>query len=149
MKIDKFDGEFEFLSNFAYSPIQEKGIIYPTVEHYFQAQKTLNPLERQKIAAADTPGQAKRAGRQVTLRGDWEEVKEQVMLDALRMKFAQSEMREKLLSTGDVELIEGTLWHDNIWGDCKCQKCANIVGQNKLGKLLMQVRSEIKSLPKN
>ena len=73
--INRFDGPYAFLSNFFFSPIEYEGITYPTVEHAFQAAKTLNPIERQAIADLPTPGAAKRAGRQVTLRKDWEDVK--------------------------------------------------------------------------
>lgn len=145
MIIDKFENEYAFLSNFYPSPIQERGINYATVEHYFQAQKTTVPFERHAIAAAATPGRAKQEGRRITLRKNWEEIKEQVMLDGLRLKFAIPELAEKLLATGEAELVEGTTWHDNIWGNCSCPECENIPGQNKLGKLLMLVREELKN----
>lgn len=141
--INSFEGKYEFLSNFALSPIEYEGIIYPTNEHFFQAMKTLNPEERKAIAGADTPGKAKRLGRKCHLRTDWEQVKEQVMLRGLRIKFSNPELREKLLATGSHELIEGTTWHDNEWGNCTCWKCRNKPGRNKLGKLLMQVREEV------
>jgi predicted NAD-dependent protein-ADP-ribosyltransferase YbiA (DUF1768 family) len=67
------------------------------------------------------------------------------MLQGLRLKFAIPELAEKLLATGDAELIEGTTWHDNTWGNCSCPQCENIPGENRLGKLLMQVREEIKN----
>lgn len=143
MVIDKFEGKYAFLSNFYASTIKEDGITYPTVEHYFQAHKTLDYQERQKIAAAATPDLSKQAGRHVILRGDWEDVKEQIMLDALHLKFAIPELADKLLATVDARLIEGTVWHDNEWGNCSCEKCINIEGKNKLGKLLMQVREEL------
>jgi ribA/ribD-fused uncharacterized protein len=143
--IDCFDGEFAFLSNFYPSPITDGNLIFPTVEHMFQAAKTINIEEYEKIAAADTPGQAKRLGKTITLREDWEEVKDDIMYQALWLKFSIPEFREKLLATNDKELIEGNTWHDNIWGDCSCERCKDIKGQNKLGKLLMQVREEIKS----
>mgnify|MGYP003560200375 CR=1 FL=1 len=73
--INKFDGPYAFLSNFYHSPIIYEGLEYPTVEHAFQAAKTLKMSERESIAALPTPGAAKRAGRQVSLRKDWEEVK--------------------------------------------------------------------------
>ena len=66
------------------------------------------------------------------------------MLEALRTKFSIKGLKEKLLATGDEELVEGNFWHDNFWGVCSCSKCGN-KGQNKLGKLLMQVREEIKN----
>ena len=135
--IDCFDGEFAFLSNFYPSPIFAGNIWFPTVEHYFQAAKPTNMEEYKAIAAADTPGQAKRLGRKVTLRPDWEEVKDEVMLDALRKKFSIPELREKLLATGEEYLIEGNTWGDKYWGVC------DGIGLNHLGKLLMRVREEI------
>ena len=77
------------------------------------------------------------------LRKDWEEVKTDVMRDGLRLKFQDPTLRAKLLATGDEELIEGNTWHDNTWGACCCPECAKKKKENRLGKLLMQVRSEI------
>lgn len=144
--IGVFDGEFAFLSNFHTSPIaDEDGIIYPTVEHYFQAMKTLDKTQRFNIAIQPTPGKAKRLGRQVELRKDWEQVKEQVMYEALTKKFSDPILRELLLNTGDAWLEEGNTWHDNYWGICQCIKCQDTMGKNKLGKLLMQLREEIRN----
>lgn len=141
--ISTFDGAYDFLSNFYEAPFKYQGILYPTNEHFFQAMKTLDINERKKIAAAETPGQAKRMGRKVVLREDWEEVKEDIMRIGLECKFEYPCLREKLLATGDAYLVEGTTWHDNEWGNCTCEKCKNIVGKNKLGTLLMQVREKI------
>ena len=143
MVIDKFDGQYAFLSNFYESPITDGTSIFPTVEHYFQAAKTDTMQDYLAIAQAKTPGESKRLGRKVHLRSDWEQVKNQVMLDALRKKFAIPELREKLLATGDADLIEGTVWHDQYWGICNCDRCKG-KGINILGKLLIQVREEIK-----
>ena len=143
MVIDKFDGQYAFLSNFYESPSTDGTSIFPTVEHYFQAAKTDTMQDYLAIARAKTPGESKRLGRRVHLRSDWEQVKDQVMLDALRKKFAIPELREKLLATGDANLIEGTLWHDQYWGVCNCDRCKG-KGINILGKLLIQVREEIK-----
>lgn len=142
-KIDKFDGQYAFLSNFYDSVICHEYIFYPTVEHYFQAMKSTDLKIRKWIADSPTPGEAKRRGRTIQLRPDWEEVKEQVMLDGLRLKFKIPAMREALLSTQSAELIEGNYWHDNTWGNCSCDKCKDIEGKNMLGKLLMKVRSEL------
>ena len=139
--IDKFENKYAFLSNYYYSPITEEGITYPTVEHYFQAHKTKNADEMRKIAAAFTPGAAKSLGRQVRLRGDWEEVKDEIMEQGLKLKFRNRKLAEALLATGDAELIEGNTWCDNIWGNCTCPKCAKTPGENRLGKLLMEIRS--------
>lgn len=85
--INCFDGKWAFLSNFYWHEIEFEGITYPTNEHFFQAMKTLDIGERQKIANCLTPGQAKRMGRQVVLRSDWEEVKEDIMFLGLCLKF--------------------------------------------------------------
>lgn len=141
--INKFEGEYFFLSNFYPSPIVikdgEDEFIAKTVEHYFQYMKTPSMEEGIGILAANTPGEAKRLGRKCHLRKDWEQVKDKVMLTALRKKFTIPELKKKLIATGDKELIEGNLWHDTYWGVC------NGIGKNMLGKLLMQVREEIKN----
>lgn len=143
--IDCFNREYAFLSNFYPSPITDGNLIFPTVEHMFQAAKTISIEEYEEIAAADTPGQAKRLGRKITLRDDWEKVKDEIMYNALYLKFSIPELCEKLLATGNEELVEGNIWHDNTWGNCTCDRCKDIEGKNKLGKLLMQVREEIRS----
>lgn len=140
--IKNFEGEYAFLSNFYFSPMIIDNVVYTTNEHYFQAMKSLNPKERQAIALAPTPGKAKHLGRKVSLRKDWEDIKEEVMLIGLRHKFSNPELRKKLLATGNEELIEGTTWHDNYWGICDCEACGG-QGKNRLGKLLMQVREEL------
>lgn len=140
-QITDFRNDYAFLSNFAYSPIDYEGEIYPTIEHAFQAAKTLNPEERRKVHEAASPGSAKRIGRRVTLRSDWEQVKLEIMLDILRQKFSNPEMKQKLIDTGDAKLIEGNTWGDRSWG------CVEVdgkwVGKNNLGKLLMKVRAEL------
>lgn len=135
--IDTFDGEHRFLSNFYPCTVEYAGEFYRTVEHAYQAAKTCDPNWRTVIRYANTPTQAKRLGRRVSLRQDWEGVKEDVMLTLLRRKFANPAMREKLLATGDEELVEGNWWGDTYWGVCKGK------GENRLGILLMQVRGEL------
>ena len=142
--INCFDGEFAFLSNFYTSPFEDPktGTLFLTVEHYFQAMKADNMRDYLTIASAPTPDKAKRLGRQCVLRWDWEKVKEQVMEDGLRLKFADPELHKMLISTHPHELVEGTTWHDNEWGNCSCERCRNIPGKNKLGKILMKLRTE-------
>ena len=140
--IKNFEGEYAFLSNFYFSPMIIDNVVYTTNEHFFQAMKSFNPKERQAITLAPTPGKAKRLGRKVSLRKDWEDIKEEVMLIGLRHKFSNPDLRRKLLATGNEELIEGTTWHDNYWGICNCEACGG-QGKNRLGKLLMQVRKEL------
>ena len=136
--IDKFDGDYAFLSNFYYSPFMFQGRQYPTVEHFFQAHKAKTYEDFISVLVEPTPKGAKQAGRKIKMREDWETVKDTIMLEGLRAKFSIKGLREKLLATGDEELIEGNHWHDTYWGVC------NGVGKNKLGKMLMQVREEIR-----
>jgi ribA/ribD-fused uncharacterized protein len=142
--INKFEGKYAFLSNFYNSPFTYDGIEYPTVEHFFQAAKTTDIAKRREIAAAPTPGLAKRMGRHVALRSDWEEVKNAVMALGLQFKFTDATLAEKLLATGDEDLIEGNWWHDNYWGACTCEKCINTLSRNKLGTLLMELRADLR-----
>ena len=114
--INSFQGEYFFLSNFFYSPFEFDGEIYSTVEHAFQAAKTFDTEQRQSICLAASPAQAKQMGRAVQLRPDWEQVKFDIMLALLRLKFSQADLRQKLLDTGDSELIEGNTWGDKVWG---------------------------------
>jgi len=135
--IDKFDGtEFRFLSNFYPSKVVLDDIEFPTVEHAFQAAKTLDIEERLTIKEASTPGVAKIMGRHVALRLDWEEIKIDVMEALVRQKFNDPALREKLLATGDQILVEGNTWHDSFWG------VYNGIGANNLGKILMKIRNE-------
>ena len=136
--IDSFRGEHSFLSNMSESPVELSGVKYPTVEHAFQAAKTTDPAERAKILSAKTPAEAKKIGRTLTLRKDWNQMREEVMEKALRAKFEQNpELKKRLINTGDTELIEGNTWGDTFWGQ------VNGKGQNKLGKLLMKIRKEL------
>ena len=98
--INRFNEEFDFLSNFFPSIIiGEDGIVYPSVEHFFQAQKTKDLVQRRIIAEARTPGIAKRMGRRVKLRPDWEDIKDKVMLFAVRQKFKDPKLASLLLDT--------------------------------------------------
>ena len=143
MVISVFDGEYAFLSNFYPSEFEWHGVVYPTVEHFFQAAKADNQEDFEMVMREPNPGGAKHAGRNIKLRSDWEEIKDDVMLTALRCKFAIPELRKKLLDTGDEKLVEGNSWHDCFWGVCSCSKCGG-KGKNHLGILLMKVRDEIK-----
>jgi len=97
------------------------------------------------ICSAESPNQAKQLGKMVTLRPGWDEIKDDVMLELLRLKFRKGTNEYNwLLETLDQELIEGNRWHDQYWGDCTCSRHRNTPGKNVLGKLLMKVRSELK-----
>ncbi len=135
--ISEFQGQYRFLSNFHCSPIEFEGRLWRSVEHAYQATKSLDDNVRDQICRMSKPGDAKRFGRTIVLRPDWEEVKLAVMLCLLELKFAIDPLRMALLQTGDEELIEGNYWGDRFWGVCAG------TGQNHLGKLLMQVRAEL------
>lgn len=134
--INSFTGQYRFLSNFYPCRINWGTFIYPSVEHAYQAAKTLDPVTRQQIASIRTPGQAKRAGQRLILREQWDNLKVQRMLTFLRLKFSDNNLQTLLLHTGYQALVEGNNWGDNFWGVC------NGSGLNHLGTLLMQVREE-------
>ena len=141
-EINLFKGEYAFLSNFQKCMVEFEGITYPSVEHAFQAAKTLDRDERLKFTKG-SPVTVKGMGRRLKLRSDWEDVKDSVMYICLKSKFQNPEMRKKLLDTGDAVLIEGNNHGDRYWG------VVNGEGQNKLGRLLMQIRSDICEENKN
>lgn len=137
--IDSFTGEYFFLSNFYTVKIKVGVIVYPSVEHAYQASKTLSRAARMKVREAPTAGEAKRLGRELVLRRNWEQIKLGMMKGLLEIKFNSVELKAKLLATGDRELIEGNTWGDRYWGVCGGK------GENHLGKLLMEVRASYRS----
>lgn len=140
-EITSFSGEYTFLSNFYPCAVLFEGETYPSVEHAFQAAKTMDPKKREIIRQAPTPGKAKRMGRRVELRLDWEKNKIDIMHSLLRQKFQVPELRQRLLATEDALLVEGNAWGDVFWGCIWTGKSWR--GSNWLGSLLMQVRSEL------
>lgn len=133
--ITSFSGNFRFLSNFWPVKISWEGLDYPSVEHAYQAAKTLEHSQRQYIQFQETPGKAKRAGQEVTIREDWEEVKVEIMAKLIVEKFYKyGGLQMQLLGTQERKLVEGNTWNDTFWGVC------NGVGKNCLGILLMEAR---------
>lgn len=137
MKIESFEGDYRWLSNFWPCQVEFEGIKYPSTENAYQAAKILNPQQRLEFCNI-TPGKAKKMGRFLKCRTDWNEVKLGIMEDLNRQKYSQPEFRAKLLATGDAEIIEGNTWGDTFWGVCKD------VGQNHLGKIIMAIREQLK-----
>lgn len=133
--------EYRFLSNFYVSPFRDEGgEFWRSVEHYYQAHKTLDANQREAIRKASTSSEAKTKGSWCSLREDWEDVKLDVMRKALRFKFTSSEgLKWDLLATGDDVLIEASPV-DSYWGWGKYH-----TGQNWLGKLLMELREELRN----
>lgn len=113
---------------------------YRTVEHAFQAAKCVNRADKEQLINAETPMLAKKIGKKVQLRSDWEQVKDSIMENVLRAKFNDKRLREHLNNTKGFELIEGNRWHDQYWGTCTCTLHNNIPGKNMLGISLMKVR---------
>ncbi len=138
LKIESFKGDYEFLSNFFPARVEYDERWYPSVEHAYQAAKTLDKNFRKQFRTSRlSAGGAKSMGRRVKLRDDWEEVKLEIMRELLIQKFTlHRELREKLIATGERQLIEGNWWGDTFWGVCRGK------GENWLGKLLMEVRKE-------
>jgi ribA/ribD-fused uncharacterized protein len=162
--ISEFRGQYRFLSNFWEQPVfyqhpyRQGAIWWPTAEHAFQASKTQLPTQVQWVLDADSPGQAKRLGRKLTLRDDWEQVKKRVMFSVLTAKFVppgymqDDTLARQLVATAPHVLVEGNTWEDRYWGACtaawppdRLPKWTPDIGRelwghNYLGRLLMAVR---------
>lgn len=139
-KICKFDNEYAFLSNFYPCKVPYQGKTYKSSEAAYQAQKTSNIELRQEFETLSARD-AKRRGRMLELRKDWEEVKDNIMYEICYSKFVNNPIiARKLIATKDAELVEGNTWFDTYWGVC------NNVGLNKLGQTLMKVREEMRKI---
>lgn len=143
LKFYRTGDEFGEFSNFAAYPIELDSVVWPTAEHYFQAQKFIDSEHANAIRAQASPMQAAKMGRDRSkpIRADWDTVKDDLMLRALRAKFNQHpQLAALLVSTGDAILIEHTE-NDRYWADG-----GDGTGLNRLGILLMQVREELAQL---
>lgn len=164
-----FRDDFRFLSNFYNAPVTYNGVTYKNSEAAFQAAKFLHLTPddiRAKVSpsiidgygfdltddhcvehafAAMSAADAKKLGRKLPIRPDWEDVKFDIMREIVDSKFANNAyLKRKLLATGDEQLVERNWWHDNIWGDCACDRCKNRAGKNMLGVILMETRARLK-----
>ena len=138
--IMQFRGRYYFLSNFYHHKFTYKGVEYYNSEAAFQAQKCINEEDKMALSNMESPMEAKKYGKTVALREDWEDVKNDIMYSVLMAKFSSDEeLKRKLLDTGEEELVEGNTWGDSYWGfDLEKNE-----GKNILGKLLMQVRKDL------
>jgi ribA/ribD-fused uncharacterized protein len=139
-------GEYGCFSNFSRHAVFLKGKRWRTTEHYFQAQKFAGTAHEEAVRQANTPMIAAQMGRdrKRPLRRDWEGVKDQVMLEAVRAKFTQhDDLKVTLLGTGDAKLVEHTA-NDSYWGDG-----GDGSGKNRLGQILMRVREELRAAGQN
>lgn len=140
--ITSFDGEYRFLSNFWMARVVVFGRVYASTEHAYQAMKAKTLEDHNKVANVDSPGQAKRMGKVIELRPDWETVKIPVMRKVVNAKFDQHpDLMERLIATSGHLLIEGNTWNDTFWGECPLG-----TGRNELGKILMAIRDDITRL---
>lgn len=136
--INSFKDSNYFLSNFYEATVCYEGIYYQNSEAAFQAQKCANPADRKQFEKLNAT-EAKKLGRKVTLRKDWEDVKVRIMREIVNEKFSQNDdLRELLIATGDEYLEEGNTWGDKTWGTVNGQ------GQNLLGQILMEIREKCK-----
>ncbi|HVE58712.1 MAG TPA: NADAR family protein [Pyrinomonadaceae bacterium] len=136
-------GEYGCFSNFSRHRLFLKDKVWKTSEHYFQAQKFEGTKFEEQVRLAPTPKEAANLGRnrKFPFRKDWKEVKDDIMREALQAKFTQNkDLKRILLETGNAELVEHTA-NDNYWGDG-----GDGSGRNILGKLLMEVREELKKV---
>ena len=139
MPINRFRGEFFFLSNFfpCRHGVELEGDLYPTSEHAYQAAKIEDRDGRDSFTCGgslgDNPMDAKSKGGKVKVRPGWQSLKVDVMLAAVRSKFARdADLRKKLLATRGQKLVEGHTG-DKFWGG----------KSNHLGNILMRVRDEL------
>lgn len=139
----RFNGEYLFLSNFYEGKVFEyKGCKFANTEAAFHSQKCPDRIKDFEMVR---PSQSKKLGRQVKLREDWEEVKDQIMYEVCYAKFTQDEqLKEKLLATGNMELVEGNSHYDKCWGMIYPKYGSSLVGENRLGIVLMKLREELK-----
>lgn len=140
--ISSFTGDYYFLSNFYPVIVNLDGLFFQDAEAAYQMQKCVDPKDRLQFTEL-TRGKAKRRGKEVALRPDWEQVKFSCMQRVLQNKFSyDTPLADLLLETGNAELIEGNYWGDTVWG--VCEKTGK--GQNFLGKALMARRYRLRQM---
>lgn len=128
-----------FLSNFYKCEIKYGHFTYNSSECAYMSEKR-EDLKWKEFCSTSSAAEVKKKSRSVKIRPDWDRIKIRVMFDVLRIKFSIPELREKLLATGDQELIEGNDWNDTFWGVDKNTG----EGRNFLGRILMHIRQEIR-----
>lgn len=143
--IDAFFGQYRFLSNFYPAVVKFEGIVFTSTEAAYQAAKSLDPADWKRLSSM-TAAESKKAGQELALREDWDEVKLDIMLDLLRQKFSKNLFWQRLQATAPRFLVEGNNWHDTFWGVCNgCKKVGphSPYGENWLGQWLMRIRDGV------
>ncbi|MCH9665487.1 MAG: NADAR family protein [Gammaproteobacteria bacterium] len=131
-----------FMSNMHAATVKYEGLTFRSSEAAYQAAKTLD-LDARIPFTRMNGYQAKRAGKSLTLRPHWDEIKMSVMREILLIKFSDGYLAQRLIDTAPFTLIESVYWHDNFWGNCTCHRCQHITGLNCLGKLLTEIREQL------
>jgi ribA/ribD-fused uncharacterized protein len=140
--IAELTGKYRFLSNFWSCFIELGGVTYPSVENAYQAAKCADLRDRDKFIDIKA-SEAKRLGRVVKMRPNWNEERLDVMYKLVKQKFMEPSLKTMLLATGNETIEEGNWWGDGFWGT------VNGVGENHLGVILMRVREELRDSPKS
>ncbi len=139
--IEKFDGEYSWLSNFKFVKVKLKGEIYPSVEHAYMSAKS-DSLEWKRFCQTEiNPGKVKKKSREVKTIDDWKEINLGVMFALLLQKFKREPFKSLLIKTGKQPIQEGNYWNDRFWGVC----LETGVGENWLGRMIMIIRSGLKT----
>jgi ribA/ribD-fused uncharacterized protein len=135
--INEFSGKYRFLSNFWSCFIQFGGMTFPSVENAYQACKMKHASDRERFLYIKA-SQAKKLGKLLPMADTWDQNRIQIMYHLVEAKFRDPILAGLLLETGDEELQEGNWWGDFFWGT------VNGVGENHLGKILMEVRENLR-----
>lgn len=142
--IGEFNSTYHFLSNFYPATFMWCGIYWHNSEAAYQGAKAGTRDTLLEFAKMSSPAEAKRAGKTVSLRPDWDKVKVQIMRDIVFAKFNQNpDLRDRLLATDNAQLEEGNMWKDTFWGVCPPYSA---IGENHLGKILMELRRSFRSI---
>ena len=136
--ITEFRGEFSWLSNFFPIKIEYDGLVYPSVEHAYQAGKLIN-IEDRKLFLVMSAGQAKRLWRNYQSYNLTEEFRLNLMYQLLSIKFNQEPFKSLLIATNNCNIIEGNYWGRHVFGYC----LKTNQGKNHLGQMIMNIREKL------
>lgn len=136
-KINKFAGDYAFLSMSYRYPIEYKGVTFPSLEHAYHAMKSDNPADWERLSGYIRPVNVRAASRTIKMRSDWNMIRDSILLELNMIKFSDPVLRQKLNDTGDSVLV-----YDNRDGD-QYLGVFNKVGDNMLGKTLMKIRDSL------
>jgi ribA/ribD-fused uncharacterized protein len=137
--IENFENEYFFLSNYFECDFVFRDLNYKSAEHAYQSMKAISKKDAEIIRSAKSPDEAKKLSRTIEIRSDWSLIKRSLMKEIVKQKFLQNpHLLSSLFDTGYEYLIEKNWWGDIYWGIC------NGTGENQLGKILMELRSELR-----